>query len=184
MNKNSEQKDNEEIVSEDKLDEDNAEQSFKVEEKLEKAYAQNESIQNKYLRAVADLENLRKRMIRERDDAIQRTKIQIFNDLLPVLDSFKLGLTEAQKSDEGKEVVHGFSLAMNQLEETVGEYGLEIIEPSEEKFDPNIHEAVSYEESTEFEEELVIKTIRTGYRLKGNLLRPASVILSKKPEAN
>ena len=68
---------------------------------------------------------------------------------------------------------------MNQLEETVGEYGLEIIEPSEEKFDPNIHEAVSYEESTEFEEELVIKTIRTGYRLKGNLLRPASVILSK-----
>ena len=109
MNKNSEQKDNEEIVSEDKVDEDNAEQSVKVDEKLEKAYAQNESIQNKYLRAVADLENLRKRMIRERDDAIQRTKIQIFNDLLPVLDSFKLGLTEAQKSDEGKEVVHGFS---------------------------------------------------------------------------
>ena len=161
---------------EDSLDSGNTEA---LSSQLEKAYSENESIQNKYLRSMADLENLRKRSIRDREDAVTRTRIQLFSDLLPVIDSFKLGLMEAEKTESGKEIALGFSLAMNQFEEAMKEYGLEIIEPSNVEFDPSIHEAIGYEDSSEHKEGMVFKCIRSGYRLKSNLLRPASVILTK-----
>ena len=153
-----------------------------IDEKLLSAYAENESLKNKYLRSVADIENLRKRTIREREDAVHRTRLQLFTDLLPILDSFKLGLMEAEKSDGGLQVVQGFAMAMNQFEETMKDYSLEVIEPTDGEFDPSIHEAISYEESKKHKDGTILKTIRPGYRLKNNLLRPASVILSKNAE--
>ena len=115
--------------------------------KLQNAYEKNESIQNKYLRALADIENIRKRSIREREESVTRTRVQLFSDLLPILDAFNLGLKEAEKTDNGKEVVQGFVMAMNQFEGAMKEYGLNIIEPSGESFDPSLHEAIGYEES-------------------------------------
>jgi molecular chaperone GrpE len=147
--------------------------------KLQNAYEKNESIQNKYLRALADIENIRKRSSREREESVTRTRVQLFSDLLPILDAFNLGLKEAEKTDNGKEVVQGFVMAMNQFEGAMKEYGLNIIEPSGESFDPSLHEAIGYEESKGDEDGIVLKTIRTGYKLKNNLLRPASVILVK-----
>ena len=110
---------------------DESKPSDDIDEKLSSAYAENESVKNKYLRAVADIENLRKRTIREREDAVHRTRLQLFTDLLPILDSFKLGLMEAEKSDGGVQVVQGFAMAMNQFEEAMKDYGLEIIEPTD-----------------------------------------------------
>ena len=182
MNKNSEQKDNEEVVSEDKVDEDNAEQSVKVEEKLEKAYAQNESIQNKYLRAVADLENLRKRSLKDREDAINRTKAQMLGDLLPVLDAFELGMIEAEKTEESESLFAGFSMAVKQMESILQEYGLSKIDPTGNKFDPALHDAMGYENNDELEEGTVIRSIRKGYMIKDTLLRPASVMVARKKE--
>tara|TARA_B100000282_G_C31600573_1_gene429957 strand:- start:170 stop:751 length:582 start_codon:yes stop_codon:yes gene_type:complete len=164
--------------------EDEPKPSDDIDEKLSNAYAENESVKNKYLRAVADIENLRKRTIREREDAVHRTRLQLFTDLLPILDSFKLGLLEAEKSDGGIQVVQGFAMAMNQFEETMKDYGLEVIEPTDGEFDPSIHEAISYEESIEHKDGAILKTFRSGYRLKNNLLRPASVILCKNAEEN
>lgn len=163
---------------------DESKPSDDIDEKLSSAYAENESVKNKYLRAVADIENLRKRTIREREDAVHRTRLQLFTDLLPILDSFKLGLMEAEKSDGGVQVVQGFAMAMNQFEEAMKDYGLEIIEPTDGEFDPSIHEAISYEESKEHKDGTILKTFRSGYRLKNNLLRPASVILCKNAEEN
>ena len=133
--------------------EDEPKPSDDIDEKLSNAYAENESVKNKYLRAVADIENLRKRTIREREDAVHRTRLQLFTDLLPILDSFKLGLLEAEKSDGGIQVVQGFAMAMNQFEETMKDYGPEVIEPTDGEFDPSIHEAISYEESIEHKDE-------------------------------
>ena len=164
--------------------EDEPKPSDDIDEKLSNAYAENESVKNKYLRAVADIENLRKRTIREREDAVHRTRLQLFTDLLPILDSFKLGLLEAEKSDGDIQVVQGFAMAMNQFEETMKDYGLEVIEPTDGEFDPSIHEAISYEESIEHKDGAILKTFRSGYRLKNNLLRPASVILCKNAEEN
>ena len=164
--------------------EDEPKPSDDIDEKLSNAYAENESVKNKYLRAVADIENLRNRTIREREDAVHRTRLQLFSDLLPILDSFKLGLLEAEKSDGGIQVVQGFAMAMNQFEETMKDYGLEVIEPTDGEFDPSIHEAISYEESIDHKDGAILKTFRSGYRLKNNLLRPASVILCKNAEEN
>ena len=76
-------------------DEENAQEI--LETKLSEAYGKQDDLQNKYLRVHADLENIKKRAIREREDAVQRTRSQLISDLLPIIDSFKMGLYEASK---------------------------------------------------------------------------------------
>ena len=103
--------------------------------KLDEAYGLQEDLKGKYLRSVADLDNLRKRSIRDREDAVLRTRAQIIGDLLPVIDAFQLGLSEAQKNKDAESVVAGFSMAMKQMNSVLGEFGLSVIDPSNEEFD-------------------------------------------------
>ena len=155
----------------------------RLETKLSEAYGKQDDLQNKYLRVHADLENIKKRAIREREDAVQRTRSQLIGDLLPIIDSFRMGLSEASKHEEARNYVEGFAMATNQLENILSEYGLSLIEPTNQAFDAKLHEAISYEESNDMEDGIVIKTIRNGYKLGEKLLRPASVVLSKKVKA-
>ena len=148
--------------------------------KLDEAYGLQEDLKGKYLRSVADLDNLRKRSIRDREDAVLRTRAQIIGDLLPVIDAFQLGLSEAQKNKDAESVVAGFSMAMKQMNSVLGEFGLSVINPSNEEFDPKLHEAIGYEDSPDHDEGMVLKCVRVGYRIRDQLLRPATVILSKK----
>jgi molecular chaperone GrpE len=154
----------------------------KLEEKLSEAYGKQDDLQNKYLRVHADLENIKKRTIREREDAVQRTRSQLISDILPIIDSFKMGLTEASKHEEASSYVEGFAMATDQLEKILSEYGLVLIEPTNQPFDPKFHEAIGHEESPDQEDGIVIKTVRNGYKLGGTLLRPASVVLTKNEE--
>jgi molecular chaperone GrpE len=154
----------------------------KLEEKLSEAYGKQDDLQNKYLRVHADLENIKKRTIREREDAVQRTRSQLISDILPIIDSYKMGLTEASKHEEASSYVEGFAMATDQLEKILSEYGLVLIEPTNQPFDPKFHEAIGHEESPDKEDGIVIKTVRNGYKLGGTLLRPASVVLTKNEE--
>ena len=147
--------------------------------KLEEAFEKQEHLQGKYLRAVADLENARKRAIREREDAANRIKTQIISDLLPVMDAFKLGLLEAEKSENGMQVVEGFNLVISQFKSILGDYGLLSIDPVGKPFDPKEHDAIGYEETELDEAGIVVKTVRCGYTLKNKLVRAATVVLSK-----
>jgi molecular chaperone GrpE len=149
-----------------------------VEKRLSEAYSKNEDLQTKYLRTFADLENLKKRSIREREAAIVRARQQLIEDLLPVIDAFKMGMEEAIKADPDGPIVNGFNMAINQMEKVFEEYGLVCIEETGGAFDPKIHEAIGYEQGEE--EDIVLKIIRKGYRLKDHLIRPASVMVSKK----
>ncbi|MBT3638610.1 MAG: nucleotide exchange factor GrpE [Opitutae bacterium] len=162
------------------LSEEEKEESVgRLKSKLDDAYGKQDDLKSKYLRAVADLENIRKRSIREREDAVQRTRSQIISDLLPVMDAFQLGFAEAKKHEQTSNFVEGFSMAMTLMETTLSEYGLKVIEPTGEAFDAKLHEAIGYEENNDCEEGNVITTVRTGYRIGERLLRPASVILAK-----
>ena len=147
--------------------------------KVQEAYSKNEDFQNKYIRVLADLENLKRRQIKEREEAVQRTRSQIIGDLLPSLDAFQMGMQEVEKEESTKNIFIGISMAFKQMENILGEYGLEVINPLGVEFDPKLHEALSYKPSEEIEEGLVIQTIRTGYKIKDKLLRPASVIISQ-----
>ena len=161
------------------LDEDVEESVARLQTKLDDAYGKQDDLKSKYLRAVADLENVRKRSIRDREDAVQRTRTQVIGDLLPALDAFQLGFAEAEKHEDASKFVEGFSMAVSLMEKTLSEYGLAVIDPQGESFDAKYHEAIGYEEKSDCEEGTVINTIRIGYRIGENLLRPATVILAK-----
>ena len=167
---------NEKVNAESETDE-------KVNEKLAKkvqdAYSRNEDFQDKYVRVLADLENLKRRQIKEREEAVQRTRSQIIGDLLPTLDAFQMGMQEVEKDESTKNIFVGISMAYKQMENILGEYGLELLDPIGTEFDPKYHEALSHQVSEEVEEGFIIKTIRTGYKMKDKLLRPASVIISQ-----
>ena len=111
----------------------------RLETKLSEAYGKQDDLQNKYLRVHADLENIKKRAIREREDAVQRTRSQLIGDLLPIIDSFRMGLSEASKHEEARNYVEGFAMATNQLENILSEYGLSLIEPTNQAFDAKLH---------------------------------------------
>jgi len=150
----------------------------RISKKVSDTYAENELLQTKYLRALADIDNLRKRSIREREEAVIRTRSQLVEDLLPAIDAFKLGLNEASKVDPDGPVFSGFNMAVNQLESIMAEYGLVTLDPTGEPFDPSLHDAIRHEES-DSEDGTVLQTIRLGFRLGETLLRPASVVVAK-----
>ena len=149
----------------------------RLKSKLDEAYGKQEDLHSKYLRTFADLDNLRKRSIRDRDEAIQRTKKQILEDLLPVIDSFNIGIDAAIKENPDGPLVKGFKMAIDQMDAVLGEYGLICIDAVGQNFDPQFHEAIGYENGES--DGIVLKIIRNGYKIREQLLRPASVVVSK-----
>lgn len=174
--------DNNEDLSAESENADSKTSNQNLNKRVQETYSKNDDLQDKYVRVLADLENLKRRQIKERDEAVQRTRSQIMGDLLPSLDAFQMGMQEAEKDESTKNIFVGISMAFKQMENVLGEYGLEIINPDGSEFDPKFHEALSYQESDDVKEGFVLKTIRIGYRIKDKLLRPASVIISKGKE--
>jgi molecular chaperone GrpE len=134
---------------------------------------------NRYLRAVADLENFRKRTVREKEELRQYAATRVLEDLLPVLDNLALGLAAAkQPGAEMKSLVGGVEMVMAQLKAALANHGLVEIDPAGQPFDPHRHQAISHQPSAEVPAEHVLTVVRPGYALNGRLLRPASVIVS------
>jgi molecular chaperone GrpE len=127
----------------------------------------------------AELENYRKRVAREREDDIKRTRAGLLEDLLPVLDNFELGMLEVRKGDPKSPIVVGMEMIERQLKDFMANAGVEVIDAVGAPFDPNLHEAVSQEESKEIPEGKIIRQLRKGYKLRDRLLRAAMVVVSK-----
>jgi len=148
------------------------------------AAAKKEAADNyaRYLRAVADLENYRKRTVREKDELRQYAATRVLEDLLPVLDNLALGLAAAKQTGaEMKGLIGGVEMVMTQLKAALANHGLVEIDPAGEAFDPHRHQAISHQPSATIPAEHVLTVVRTGYALNGRLLRPASVIVSSGP---
>lgn len=156
--------------------------SAEEEAPLEKAKKEAEEMKSRWLRSVADMENYRKRIAREKQDIIRNAAANVIESLLPVLDNMKLGLQAAENHPEAKDVVTGFKMVDEQLKRSLTEQGLEELVPDGETFDPNSHECISHQASDEIDEGKVIQTIRAGYRLNERLIRAANVIVSSGPE--
>jgi molecular chaperone GrpE len=138
---------------------------------------------NKYkdiaLRSVADLDNYRKRMAREKDDAIRYANASFLERLIPILDNFELGVQAAKAGGGQSAVQDGMMMVFKQLQEFLASCGVETIDATGQHFDPNLHEAIAQEENAEIAEGFVIRQLRKGYRLKDRLIRPANVVVSK-----
>ncbi|HUJ45213.1 MAG TPA: nucleotide exchange factor GrpE [Opitutaceae bacterium] len=152
-----------------------------VEEQLAVAKQEAAGNYDRYLRAVADLENFRRRALREKDELRQFAAVNLLQHLLPVLDNLQLGLAAARQEADAKSVSDGVAMVLEQFKGVLGRSGLKALDPMGQKFDPHVHEALSHQPSAEVPEEHVLRVVRSGYTFHGRLLRPASVIVSSGP---
>lgn len=137
---------------------------------------------DRYLRSVADLENFRRRTVREKDELRQFAASRVLEDLLPVLDNLGLGLLAArQPGADLKTLTDGIEMVMTQLKSALANHGLKEISPAGQPFDANLHESISAQPSDKIPEGNVVTVVRTGFSLNGRLLRPASVVVSSGP---
>ena len=147
----------------------------------ELAAAKKEAADNydRYLRAVADLENFRRRTAREKDDLRQFAASGVLEDLLPIMDNLGLALNAAKQPGANLEnLTGGVEMILTQLKNALSSHGLKEINPAGEAFDANLHEALSMSPSSEIADGHVVTVVRTGYSLNGRLLRPAAVVVS------
>jgi molecular chaperone GrpE len=137
------------------------------------------------LRTSADFENFKKRAAREKQDAIKFANESLLQKLVPVLDNFDMALsaTQAAQGEAAQSLQTGVNMIYQQLKNSLSEAGLEEVDATGKPFDPNVHEAVSQKETADVPEGTVVQQLRKGYKLRERLLRPASVIVAKKPAA-
>ena len=136
-------------------------------------------LEDQSLRARADYENSRKRLQRDKEDAVRFANSGLLEKLLPVADSFELGLAEARRNEAAAPIVAGFELVAKQLQDFLRDQGVEAIPAEGVEFDPNLHEALGQQASAEVPEGHVTQVMRRGYTLRDRLLRPALVWVSK-----
>lgn len=135
------------------------------------------------MRAAADLENFRKRMAREKAEAIKFGNQRLIEELLPVVDNFSMGMTAAEQ-DASSMIFMGMKMVQSQLEGFLASQGVtEAATQVGSEFDPNLHDAMSQEESSEFEDGQIIRIMRKGYLLGDRLIRPANVVVAKSVES-
>ena len=136
---------------------------------------------DKYLRAAAELDNVRKRAARDVENARKFALERFATELLAVRDSFEMGLAAAGQAD-AESLLEGTRATLKQLASTMERFGVTEVDPKGEPFDPGVHEAMTTQPSTEVEPGTVLTVYQKGYLLNGRLLRPARVVVAASPE--
>ena len=145
-------------------------------EEAEKKAAEN---YDKYVRAVAELDNYRKRAARDKADAIAYGNETLIKDVLPIIDSLDRATEHAGKAADMGAFKEGFKLVKDQLLCCLGKHGVEAIAAVGEAFDPQLHDAMLQVESGVEGHSKVVEEFEKGYLLKGRLLKPAKVSVGK-----
>jgi molecular chaperone GrpE len=137
---------------------------------------------DKMLRAQAELDNYRKRARRELEDERRYAEIDLIRDLLPVLDNISRAVDAAEKKADAASLLEGFKLVRQQLGSVLDKHHCKVIEAEGKPFDPAHHEAVMQQPNPDKPENTVTMVVQTGYQLYDRVVRPAQVIVSKKPD--
>ena len=155
-------------------------------EELKTRAAKAGEVWERLLRTTADFDNFKKRAARERQDAARFANEGLIQKLIPVLDNFEMATAAAQSNpaNSGESLQAGIAMIQQQLKSVLADTGVEEVDATGQPFDPNLHEAVSQQESAEVAEGSVIQQLRKGYKLRERLLRPATVIVAKRPAEN
>jgi len=144
---------------------------------MEALQAEIEQVKDNALRERADLENQRKRMARELEQARKFANEKLLGDLLPVFDSLDAGLTAA--GTQASPLREGLELTRKQLLKVATDNGLEVIDPAGQVFNPELHQAISQAPAGEAAPGSVLQVFQKGYVLNGRLLRPALVVVAQ-----
>jgi molecular chaperone GrpE len=144
--------------------------------------AQAVELKDRLLRAQAEWDNSRKRILREKEDAVRYASEALLEKLLPVLDNFEMGMQAAKTATDPKAIAQGLEMVLAQFQQVLKESGVETIDAVGHPFDPHRHEALGQHESDDHPEGHVVTQLRKGYKLKDRLLRAASVFVAKPSE--
>ena len=164
-----------EAADEAEKEEAKGDEAQKAEEEAKKA---EEAESERYMRLMAEFQNFKKRVSREKSDIHAYANEKIVGNLLPVLDNFERAL-----ETEGGDIeayAKGMQLIFEQLKKALENAGLEEIKAMDETFDPNVHNAVMTESLEEKEDGTVTKVLQKGYKLKDKVIRPSMVAVNKK----
>jgi molecular chaperone GrpE len=146
-------------------------------QEAEKTAAEN---YDKYMRVAAELENYKKRAVREKADAVRFGNENLLRDILPLVDNINRAMDHACNSDDFDAFKKGLKMLQDQLLVCLQKHGVEQIEAVGKDFDPHVHEAMLQVESKEHGESKVVGEFEKGYLLNGRLLRPAKVSVCRK----
>ncbi len=144
--------------------------------------AERDELKDRLMRLAAETENYKKRSEREKADFLKRANEALLRELLPVMDNLERALEHAvEEGGNDTPMVKGLELTIQELWKVLERHGVERVEALGQPFDPELHEAMMQQEDPDAEENTVIGVLQKGYRLQGRLLRPAMVIVSKRP---
>ena len=159
-----------------------AEQSriAELEAQLEAAQQAAADERERAVRAVAEMENLRRRAAQDVEKAHKFALEKFAGELLPVLDNLERAIEMADKKNEAlKPMIEGVELTLKSMQSSVAKFGLVALDPTNQPFDPNAHQAMSMVPSADVAPNTVIAVMQKGYELNGRVIRPAMVMVSK-----
>lgn len=141
-----------------------------------------EQLRDKWMRAVADLENFKKRSTREREDYCKYASEELLREMLPVVDNLQRALNHTGDHERKEALREGIQMTLKQFLSVMEKFGVAQIQALNEPFDPSRHEAVMQVESQDHQPNTVVQELERGYLLHDRLLRPAKVVVSKKTQ--
>ena len=184
-------KNNEPQLEADSAEEENeqSEQSEESEESEEDRLQEElRTLKEDKIRVLAEMENLRKRFDREKIDSIKYGSINFARDILSPGDNLERALSAINQEDDHpqsiKNLIEGLKMVQKEFSTALEKNGISKINSMNEKFDPNLHQAMMEVERDDLDEGIVVQEIQTGYMMHDRLLRPAMVGVSKKPQQN
>ena len=167
-----EEKESEKTPEETEEKADTASEEEKTNEKPSPEQKKIEDLEDRVKRQMAEFENFRKRTEKEKADSFDRGSREVFQKILPVIDNFERGLSQAQ---EGDAFADGMKMIYKQLTKILSDMGLEVIETEGKEFDPNLHNAVMHVEDEELGENIIAEELQRGYQYHGIVVRPSMV---------
>lgn len=151
---------------------------------LQKAQETAQFAQDQYLRTLADMDNLRKRTQREKEELGKFANENILRDILPVVDNLERALEHAEQAHTGEGLVEGVQMTLEQFSQVLKKFGVVPVDSLGQPFDPALHQAMGQMETADFPSNSVAQEMQKGYVLNERLLRPSMVMIAKAPAAD
>lgn len=172
---------NESVEAEEELKNNEDNKENELNKKIEELENQNADLKDKYMRAMAEMENIRKRAAKEKIDTIKRANKDLLLSLLNFMDNFERAIKAGENNSDiqNSEYYKGIELIHKQFIDFIHDNGVEEIECLGGEFNPNLHEALTMVEIPDCEHEKIVEVYAKGYKLNDELLRTAKVIVGK-----
>ncbi len=149
---------------------------------LSQALSDTKTHQEQYLRTLADMENLRKRTQRDKEELAKFANENFLREILPVIDNLERAVEHAEQAESNDGLFEGVQMTLTQFSQLLSRFGVEPVDAIGQAFDPAYHQAMGQMESDEHPVNTVVQQMQKGYQLNNRLLRPAFVMLAKAPE--